>query len=303
MTNYFGVIGERDYIKYNGARRPFWHFLDEQPHGWLTSLIYARNDIPTDKTVIFDCGAWSYRNLTTPKVKNELVTAQWAYTRYQRLAHRGDILIAPDHMFLPDSNLTQRRTYNAASAIDFLQIVDTTQFYPMAVVHGDNLDERVATATKYYEMGYRYLAVGGVAALATKVERVTEIVKCIRLALPGVWLHVLGLSSPGYMARWQTLGVDSCDGSSHFKKAFTAGIFFEYNTNAAGYLKSYIASRPQESTAIEPCYCKACTDLRAIDIDTRFYGSSANNMGRAAHNLNMLMKAQKYAQSSSGILC
>jgi len=59
---YFGVIGNRDYIKIKCKKRPYWEFLDEQPDGWLSSLTYRRNDIPNDRPLIMDCGAWSYKH-------------------------------------------------------------------------------------------------------------------------------------------------------------------------------------------------------------------------------------------------
>lgn len=43
------------------------------------------------------------------------------------------------------------------------------------------------------------------------------------------------------------------------------------------------------------CHCRACTLLREDGVDTRTYGSNETNMGRAAHNMNMLMRAQKAA--------
>jgi hypothetical protein len=42
MTSYYGVVGNRDYIKLEGQRLPFWHFLDRHPAGWLCSLAYRR---------------------------------------------------------------------------------------------------------------------------------------------------------------------------------------------------------------------------------------------------------------------
>ena len=38
MAQYVGVVGNRDYIKINGEKRPFWEFLDREPEWWLCSL-------------------------------------------------------------------------------------------------------------------------------------------------------------------------------------------------------------------------------------------------------------------------
>lgn len=107
------------------------------------------------------------------------------------------------------------------------------------------------------------------------------------------------LSSPDYFAEFTRTGIDSCDGSSHFKRAFTAGVFFAIDN---GKLTKYQAARRDrrtgevigEITALE-CHCLACIQMRSEGIDPRTYGSNENNMGRAAHNLNMLMQAQAIA--------
>jgi queuine/archaeosine tRNA-ribosyltransferase len=121
-------------------------------------------------------------------------------------------------------------------------------------------------------------------------------VRAIREAVPQVHLHVLGLSSPEYARQWNQIGVQSFDGSSHFKQAFTGGAF--YTCEGAKLIK-HQAARPgniEDLGIVAPeCHCRACTVLREVGIDTRSYGSNENNMGRAAHNLNMLMLSQAIA--------
>jgi hypothetical protein len=39
------------------------------------------------------------------------------------------------------------------------------------------------------------------------------------------------------------------------------------------------------------CTCRACSLLENDGVDTRRYGSNETNMGRAAHNLNHLIRA------------
>lgn len=293
MADYFGVIGNRDYIKYRGEKHPFWHFLDEQPDGWLTSLAYEREDLPAGKTMVFDCGAWSYRDQETPRLGKQDVTPEWAYQRYSERAKYGDFLIAPDHMLIPGVDLQARRMFNLASARRFLDLVPITSgFVPMATVHGDTIDERINAAYQFASMGYKALALGGLAARASQKSLVMQIVREVRTALPNVWLHVLGLSSPAYAVAWYEYGVQSFDGSSHFKQAFTAGAFFERDGMT---LRKHQAARPGEPITAPWCDCRACMALREDGIDTRSYGSNENNMGRAAHNMNMLMAAQKAA--------
>lgn len=290
MTDYFGVIGNRDYIKLRGDKRPFWEFLDEQPAGWLTSLVYHRKDLPEGKRFIFDCGAWSYRLDDEPDI-----TASSAHEEYLETAPPGSILIAPDHMLIEGVDLDWRREWNLRQARDFLTICHKL-YTPMATIHGMDLAERIAHARELVDVGYRHLALGGLAARASQRKLVVEWVASVRKVVPDVYLHVLGLTSPSYMRMWTDLGVQSADGSSHFKQAFTGGAFFTQDNDK---LTKHQAARVGEVVTAPACECTACRLLREDGIDTRTYGSNENNMGRAAHNLNMLMRAQKCALSTS----
>lgn len=299
MVAYYGVVGNRDHIKYQGEKRPFWEFLDTQPDGYLSSLAY----LPTpfglpDIPMIGDCGAWSYKHEETPKLGKNLVTPEWVLEQYRQYFKPGDLVVAPDHMLIPFDgvDLDARRKFNLESARAFLPIALDAGFNPMATVHGMDLEERLINVGRLYEMGYRHFSLGGMAARASQKKMLLESIQAIsdkvRSLLPDAWIHVLGLSSPDYFSAFDRMGINSCDGSSHFKQAFTAGTFFAY---VDGKLVKHQAARPTNGEEISAPYCEclACSKLREEGIDTRSYGSNENNMGRAAHNLNMLMKAQQ----------
>ena len=285
MTQYHAVIGNREYIKINGDRRPFWEFLDSQPDGWLCSLTYCRNMVlpPDSRPFIFDCGAWSYRTEDVPPI-----TPSSALEQYREHAPEHAALIAPDHMLIKGCNVDARTRYNLDSAEKFLRLC--TDHVPMATVHGMDVDARIESAKHLVQMGYRHLALGGMAARAAQKKLMIETVRQVREAVPSVRLHVLGLSSPEYMQAFHRLHVDSVDGSSHFKQAFTAGTFYEQSGTR---LIKHKAGRETVPDTIPPCDCRACNTMRSQGIDTRTYGSNENNMGRAAHNANMLMRAHQ----------
>lgn len=300
MTEYYAVIGNRDHIKTRKGRpdeerRPFWEYLDRVPDGWLTSLVYKRDDVPSEgpygRPQIWDCGAWSYKDQDVPPV-----TPAGVYEDYVAHAAPRSLLVAPDHMLIEGHDLDARRAFNAKSARDFLALCDRGAYTPMACVHGMSLAERVERTRELLDAGFRALAVGGVAARASQKARVLEMVEAIREESRGAHLHVLGLTSPSYMEAWAQIGVDSADGSSHFKQAFTGGTFF---TQEGTTLVRHQAARTDRETGEVigdvpnvRCDCTACARLRDEEgIDTRTYGSNEHNMGRAAHNLNMLMRA------------
>jgi hypothetical protein len=105
------------------------------------------------------------------------------------------------------------------------------------------------------------------------------------------------------MKAWREIGVQSADGSSHFKQAFTGGLFY---TQEGEQLTKHQAARPGNAADLgivaPSCNCKACRMLREEGIDTRSFGSNEHNMGRAAHNMNMLMLAQKESSRQTLVL-
>ena len=290
MTRYYGVVSNRDYIKINGQKRPFWEFLDHEPEGWLCSLAYVRDDPPHHLPCLWDCGAWSYRDKEIPKIKRNLVTATWAFEQYTLLAQPGDLVVAPDHMLIPNTDHAARRRFNQESAAQFIAHTQGTGLIPMACIHGTTVDERVTHARELCAMGYEHLALGGLAGRASQKRVVLEIVEHIRAAIPqDIWLHVLGLSAPFYYKEWLRLGINSCDGASQFKQAFS-GTFYMVSDADPTRLQSHKAVKPNERPTAPLCDCSACATLRQHGIDTRTYGSNQHNMGRAAHNLTMLMR-------------
>jgi hypothetical protein len=68
-------------------------------------------------------------------------------------------------------------------------------------------------------MGYRYIALGGMVPLKTpQIKECLEAVNDVRL--PGVGLHLLGISRSEHMTAFGSLGVVSFDSTSPFRQAF-----------------------------------------------------------------------------------
>ncbi|MEZ9540155.1 hypothetical protein AB4160_18455 [Shewanella sp. 10N.286.51.B8] len=296
-AKYFGVITNRDYIKKNKGtdkevRTPFWDILDEHPDGWLCSLAYKTIAVPQDKQMIWDCGAWSYKLEEVPKLGKHLITTEWVIQEYSKYAKQGDFIIAPDHIFISDDVVIERRAFNKKSAEEFLAPALEAGFIPMGVVHGLDLDEKLKRCQELVDLGYKAISLGGLAFRASSQKKVAiEFVRQVRELFPDVWLHVLGLSAPSYVAEWNKIGVDSYDGASHYKQAFTGGAYYMYDNEQKKLLKYKAAKLTANEEVTAPlCECKACQVLREENIDTRTYGSNENNMGRAAHNMNHLIR-------------
>jgi len=299
-TKFYPVITESIWRKHVsrealGVDIHFTELVDEQPAGWLNSLEHYRDDLPPDKINIIDNGAWSYRDEEVSPINAENLAET-----YREKAPHDSIVIAPDHMLIPGVNIAYRRKWNKEQAVKFLELCPD-YLRPMAAVHGETTEERVEYAQWLTHIGYKYLAVGGVAGRAFEFNDICNMVKQVKAAIPSdTWLHVLGLTSLKYLKEWNQIGVTSVDGTSYWRHAFAGKIAYLQDGELMYYDSGRIKEDPDDFLIHVPsvsrapeCNCKACATLREHGIDTRMTGKTLNSQGNALHNLNIIMKAQK----------
>lgn len=281
MAIFYPVITNRDYLKdNNGTVHYMWEFLDKDPYGFLSAANKTVNkNIPAEYNGFYDCGAWGYRNQDIPPI-----TAESISLIYNAIARKGDIVTAPDHMIIPGCDKEARQTFNKESAIKFIEIVNK-DFVPVATIHGQTMGERKKAAAFLMDIGYEYLAIGGLAAMARQTSKVVSIVQELKKYIGDKKIHAFGVSSPYYSRMWKEIGITSYDGSSFFMKALTKGIYLTKDFAALNLKQSNIES-------ITDCDCKACQFVYSQKGDPRKFGNSLNNLGRAIHNLNMLIRNQ-----------
>jgi hypothetical protein len=159
----------------------------------------------------------------------------------------------------------------------------------MAVAHGMDIQERLDYVGFLVGQGYEYIALGGLAARKSDKIGNLQFVREVRQRWPDVYLHVLGLSSEDYCRNFVELGVNSFDGASHYKRGIASGYF--YQGNGVDYWK---AAKQSDLIDFPECDCRSCLQLRHFGIDTRSFGNGNRNIGRATHNLNVLIKRHRW---------
>lgn len=85
-------------------------------------LLARRPKVVPQAPLLIDCGAISYRNEEIPKIRGEQVNASWVISQAKSIANYGDIICAPDHLLLPETNLKLRRKFNLENADGFLEL-------------------------------------------------------------------------------------------------------------------------------------------------------------------------------------
>lgn len=294
------VITNRDFLKVNNIKIPVWEFFDRPLYNKLTSLEYCPPLQPIPGRVFYDCGAWSYRNMNKPKF-----TVDECLEMYQRWGKRGDMIAAPDHIVLPDQDedvQQYRIKVTLDNAKEFIGKCPN-DLTPIACNHGIDIETRRMMTREYLNMGYKRIAIGGVAGRAGRLKTkngytpaaqfLLDIIKMMEEeGVPEI--HVLGIGGNlAWVEEYMNHPVvKSFDSAAVYKSAFSAGHYYWVNEKKPNQLIKYKAIREKNAPNDLPlCNCKACTIMRGEGHDTRTYGSNENNMGRAVHNVNMFLRS------------
>lgn len=226
------------------------HYEIEQDVGDRVSKI--KLEIPEINTVFVDCGAFHYVNESSPKFKKGgFVTSKTAFDEYMRRHVSKNpnvrfLLCSPDHIVGPsvdDDTFAKRRHFILSSAKGFLKRVQKIEnVTPVAVVHGRTKEERYLLAKELIDMGYDYLAFGGLVPLArnpvevlNQLAGITDIENPVidpksaygLALLSGCKTHMFGLNSPDWYRWWKRMNVTSFDGSKLSQEGAANGIIWK----------------------------------------------------------------------------
>ena len=295
---FYCVLSNRDMLKVKTGgeevKTPIWEFIEGQEN-WLTSLVYIKpaawQTDPVPGRRFIDCGAWSYKNMDTPKW-----TVDECLEMYNQYARPGDIVAAPDHMVLKNHDAyieAERTALTLENASLFIQKY-ASEHIPIAVTHGNDIESRINMTKRYLDMGYRYIAIGGVAGRAGARNYVMEIIEqtCELRKDRHFKIHVLGISALSWLPVYEEYGIDSYDGSAMFFSAFTGASYYWPDSEHVSGIRKY-SVKDLSPGEIPICDCPACMTMRAQGDDPRTMGCNERNMGRAAHNINVYLKAKE----------
>jgi len=299
---FYCVLSNRDFlkVKHEGTeiKSPIWKFIEGQEN-WLTSLVYIKPGTwqtdPAPGHRFIDCGAWSYKNDPKPRW-----TVDECVGMYNQYARPGDIVTAPDHMVLRnhDAYIEQERCALTTQNAHLFIKKYAKEHIPVAVTHG-GITNRIDMTKRYLDMGYKYIAIGGVAGRAGARDYVLQIIdRTCELRKDGYFkIHVLGISALSWLPVYKEYDINSYDGSAMFFSAFTGASYYWLDPeNVSGIKKYSVKDLLPEQIPI--CFCPACVSMRDQGDDPRTMGCNERNMGRAVHNINIYLKAQKTIRDS-----
>ena len=275
MSTFLPALADTDkmgYLRTDGMRREISirRLLPQSmAKEFLTSLSYSRKihyetmnegidkkacsvpDMPDIERVFVDCGAFHYAKKKEPIFKKKgFVTAMSTWEEYQsrHLIHadiNSFLLCSPDHIISPqakDEEAERRKEWTLFHANDFLDFSEQDErVIPVGVVHGKTSEDRSQMTQELLDLGYKYIAFGGLVPLARDEETVLKhltgsddprtngIAPDSPLGLvksAGAQSHAFGLNSPDWYRWWKRLGIDSFDGSKLSQEGAASGIIW-----------------------------------------------------------------------------
>ena len=198
--------------------------------GFTNIKEYLRIDDQNPLQVMGDCGAFSYVN----QKKGPFSVTKTA-DLYAELGF--DLGISLDHLVvksivdengekkdLSEDEQEQRRQLSLANAETFLKHCQEKKysFVPIGSAQGFSAESYIDSVNKLIEMGYQYIALGGLIRYTTaQVEEiVTAVMNIIPPKDPPINVHLLGILRPQLLEKFRQFGITSFDSASYFRKAW-----------------------------------------------------------------------------------
>jgi hypothetical protein len=188
---------------------------------------FLRFDGPrfNDKMLMGDCGAFAYAELDRPAYSPEEVVEFYAEGGFTHGCSPDHIIFDFDTANPPQSAVSStvrdRYAITIENAREFRAqaLRDRVQFEPIAAIQGWSPESMAQAAVALEQMGYRYLAVGGLVPL--KSDAIHACLKSIREQIrPDTKLHLLGFAKADQVHEFMQYSITSFDSTSPLIRAF-----------------------------------------------------------------------------------
>lgn len=175
-------------------------------------------------TSMGDCGAFSYVEKEFPPYTVDEVIDFYDGCGFDRGLSLDHVILG--YNAIGQSRATpadgpRRRGLTLALAADFLRRVQErdASFEPVGVAQGWSADTMASSVQELQRMGYKRVALGGMAALKTR-----DLLECLSAVAdvrrPDTELHLLGVTRCDHIDQFAAFGVTSFDSTSPFRQAF-----------------------------------------------------------------------------------
>lgn len=208
-----------------------WRPKGELKEELLSPIPLRRNyGLTADQWLFGDCGAFSYANYDQPPLSVEQAVSLYGI-------HGFDYGTSVDHIPLAKlvlangsiRELTQaereeRVSITTRNAEDFysLALSRSAPFIPVGAIQALSPEDYASKVHHYCEVGYKHIAIGGLVPL--KDSQLIQVVRAVSQAAViqrvRPWIHLFGVYRPKLQAEFRSLGIDSFDSASYFRKSW-----------------------------------------------------------------------------------
>ena len=204
--NYDGLLVSRAVVEKSRRRKALIETLG----------IHQSMRVPDNFPIMGDCGAFDYIMHEKPPYSTDDVINYYS-------EHGFNYGVSVDHLIVGKGTTTANERYQLTiqNAEDFLQKHQQANlpWRPIGAVQGWNAETYARAARQYVQMGYDYIALGGLVRTSTK--EMLHIVREVTKVVPrGVDIHLFGIARPFALRSFAQLGITSVDSASHLRKAW-----------------------------------------------------------------------------------
>jgi hypothetical protein len=206
----------------------------------------------SDKPIFGDCGAFSYVHEPIPPYSSQDILEFYVECGFSHGCSVDHIIFDFDRegkdLEGGSENARLRFDITLANAEDFLVLSRRyPRFVPLGVVQGWSPESKAVAAHRLEQMGYDYLAIGGMVPLNSRSIHIC--LKSIRQRIkPKTRLHLLGFAKAEQIAEFACYGIESFDSTSPLLRAFKDAKANYYVLKPDGSLGYYAAVRIPQST-------------------------------------------------------
>lgn len=176
-----------------------------------------------------DCGAFSYVAEDEPTISVEQAVCLYDLYEFDLGASVDHIPVAEvrtdaGKRTLPEDERRRRMCLTRDNAERFLALHRErgAKFLPVGVIQGLVAKDYAQQLGEYTEMGYRYVALGGLVPRSdADIRAIVDAVATARNKLRRPpWVHLLGVFRPQLQSHFRTFGIGSFDSATYFRKAW-----------------------------------------------------------------------------------
>lgn len=180
-----------------------------------------------------DCGAFSYVNEPVPTVSVEQTAALYQLYGFDFGASVDhipvpEIKVDGEKKLLTEYEKKKRINITRNNAAEFLEHHRSRKysFIPVGVIQGTTPKNYINQLYEYIEMGYRYVAFGGLVPRGDRdIANILYELKKARKQIPSsinnnLWIHLFGIYRPKIQSVIREAGISSFDSATYFRKAW-----------------------------------------------------------------------------------